>query len=318
MNISASVAKARELMHRRGMSPNTARTYAYWIRRFLDHHATRSLDDIGEDEVLDYLNTLGAHHKLSASACNLARNAIAFLFDAVLERPIDLGRIGPVRRARALPVVLTRDEVEKILQHLQGSYRIIAELLYSSGLRLAECLELRVRDIDFKEGKALVRRTRKRNNRSIALSPTQAESLRRHVRNVRARHRLDIEEGYGAALLPETMRRSRGSIERAWEWQYLFPAAHRSLDPISGSIVRGHLDETVIQRAFKRALHLSGVRKAASLRTLRHSFAMHLLEDCRSIETVRRYMGHADIRTTRVYAHLLESSDAGAPRSRKR
>jgi len=306
MNIASPIDQARELMQRRGMSPNTKKTYAYWMRRFLNHHATRSIEEIGSDEMLEFLTTLGARDNLSPSARNLARNAISFLFDAVLGRPIDSGKIEPVRRARTLPVVFTREEVSTLLHHLHGPCRTIAELLYGSGLRLQECLELRVRDIDLRELRIIVRRPKRRGDRSAHLSPMLRESLQSHLKEVHATHRLDIEEGYGEAPLSDVERRMHPTVGREWSWQYLFPATCRTLDPASGRMLRGHLDESVLQRAFKRALRLSNIQKPGSLRNLRHSFALHLLEDRCDIETVRKLLGHSDIRTTMIYTQLLE------------
>ncbi|MBS1911829.1 MAG: tyrosine-type recombinase/integrase [Bacteroidetes bacterium] len=292
MNNNALLMRVRSRMRHHGLGPSTERAYIYWIGRFINHHAARPIDALGADEVAGFLTALRTQHGLSDSTRCLARSALLFLFNKVLARPI----VSLTLRAPALPmpvrvppVVLTHGEVRAVIGKLAAPHHIIAELLYGTGLRLRQCLQLRVRDIDLRRRCI----TGARHSRQRASPATAGQALRPAVpATAHARHLLDVEEGYGnAPALHATGR-------RAWGWQFLFPAMHRSIDHASGVTVRGHLDESVVQRAFKRALRASGIEKAATPRTLRHSFAIHLLGDCRSIGAVQQMMGHADIPTT--------------------
>jgi integron integrase len=304
--------QVHQAARRRFFSRRTEEAYVHWIKRFIYFSGRRHPLQLGEAEVTAFLNYLAAERKVAASTQNQALSALLFLYKEVLGRELEwLAGIerasGPVR----LPTVLTRAEVERVLAQLQGTKWLIASLLYGSGLRVLECLRLRVKDVDLAYRQILVRDGKGQKDRVTMLPDKLVQPLRAHLERVRGLHARDLREGYGEVHLPHALARKYPRAGREWCWQYLFPSIARSRDPDDGVIRRHHLDESVPQRAVKEALRAAGVTKHASCHTLRHSFATHLLESGYDIRTVQELLGHSDVSTTMIYTHVLNKGGRG-------
>jgi integron integrase len=285
--------------------------YVAWIRRFIRFHG-RHPRELGEREVAAFLNHLVLERGVAPSTQTQALSALLFLYGHVLERP--LGRLRELSWARArarVPVVLTREEVERVIGELRGAPRLVAMLLYGSGLRLLECLQLRVKDVDLGRGEIRVRDTKGGRPRVTVLPAVTRPPLERHLAAVRQMHREDRARGGGLVTLPGALGRKYPSAAREWAWQWLFPARREYVDRATGERRRHHLHESVIQRAVKVAVLRSGVAKRATCHTFRHSFATHLLESGYDIRTVQELLGHRDVRTTMVYTHVLNRGARG-------
>lgn len=298
--------RVRAAIRLRHYSLRTEQSYLDWIRRFIRFHEMRHPSEMGSEEVRAFLSHLAIEGKVAASTQNQALNAIAFLYRNVLE--MDLPRLADVERAskpRRLPVVLSRPEVASLFGQLGGRNRLMASLLYGSGLRLMECVRLRVKDVDFALGQIVVRDGKGRKDRITMLPESLNDSLRAQIATVETFHRRDVSDGIAGVFLPSALERKlpRAGHELAWQW--LFPARERSVDPRAGVRRRHHVSETGLQRAVKRAVRRAGIRKPASCHTLRHSFATHLLEDGYDIRTVQALLGHRNVQTTMIYTHVL-------------
>ncbi len=287
-------------------SIRTEQAYVEWIRRYILFHRKRHPNEMGEREISEFLSHLAVEKNVSASTQNQALSALLFLYQQVLERKLKfIDNVQRVTRPAKLPVVFTPAEARAVLAQLKGDYRLMADLLYGSGLRLMECLRLRVKDIDFGYNRITVRDGKGMRER-VALLPRQIQQpLRAHLERVKELHRQDLRLGCGKVYLPFALKRKYPSAEREWIWQYVFPAAKPSLDPRSGQIVRHHVSEKNLQNAVKLAVRAAGIKKAASCHTFRHSFATHLLEDGYDIRTVQELLGHKNVATTMIYTHVL-------------
>ena len=292
-------------------SPRTEEAYVGWVRRYVRFHGLRHPEELGHDAIGQFLSALADRAKLSASSQTQALSALIFLYREVLGE--DLGAVVGLIRAKQpgrLPVVLARDEVRKLLDCLVGTPRIVCILLYGSGLRLLEALQLRVKDLDFAGGEIRVRRAKGGKDRVTVLPGGLTAELQRHLERVRRLHRKDIAGGGGKVLLPHAFERKSPGAAKEWNWQYVFPAARRYRHP-SGDYRRHHVHESAIQRAVRAAAQAAGIAKRVTCHSLRHSFATHLLQDGYDIRTVQELLGHRDVATTMIYTHVLNRGGLG-------
>ena len=304
--------QVRMFMRARRYSLRTEQAYLDWIRRFILFHRKRHPRELGEREITDFLTNLTAQHHVAASTQNQALSALLFLYQQFFERK--LGSLDAALRAPRLPrvpVVLTRAEMRALLAHVSPPYRLIADLIYGSGLRLLEALRLRVKDIDFGYGRVIVRDGKGMKERVTMLPGRLRGPLREHLDHVRAMHERDRALGFGSVYLPDALERKYPNAARSWMWQYVFPASKRSVDPLTGQVRRHHVLEKSLQNAIKNAVHAAGLEKPASCHTLRHSFATHLLENGYDIRTVQELLGHKDVSTTMIYTHVLNKPGIG-------
>jgi integron integrase len=317
--LNASVASSPKLLDRvrwllraKHYSIRTEEAYVEWTRRFILFHKKRHPDEMGEDEISAFLNHLAINRKVSASTQNQALSALLFLYQVVLDRKLPfLETIERVKRPAKVPVVFTRVEAHKVLAQLHGDHRLMADLLYGAGLRLMECVRLRVKDVDFGYNQITVRDGKGLRDRVTVLPVRLKKRLRLHLEKVRAIHRADLANGGGRVYLPYALDRKYRNANRSWPWQYVFPADKLSLDPRSGEVRRHHVVEKNLQNAVKRAIERAGVAKNASCHTFRHSFATHLLETGCDIRNVQELLGHRDVSTTMIYTHALNKPGLG-------
>ena len=302
----------RAALRARHYSIRTEHAYVAWIRRFIFFHAKRHPGEMGEAEINSFLTHLAVARKVSASTQNQALSALLFLYKEVLRRTIEgLGEVVRARRPERLPVVLTAAEVRAVFQHLDGTPRLVATLLYGTGLRLMECLRLRVKDVDFALNQILVRDGKGQKDRLTMLPGALKERLRAHLKATGDLHAADRRDGFGEAWLPDAVSKKYPWAARSWGWQWVFPAPQRSVDPRGGAVRRHHLNESFVQRAVARAVRKAGIAKPASCHTLRHSFATHLLEGGSDIRTIQELLGHRDVGTTMIYTHVLNRGGLG-------
>ncbi len=298
--------QVRATIRAKHYSYRTEKTYVQWVRRFVLHHGKRHPAQMGEDEVRDFLTHLAVKRQVAASSQNQALAAILFLYREVLR--LEIGWIDGVVRAKRpsrIPVVLTRAEVRSVFKHLRGTPHLAVGLLYGGGLRLTECLGLRVKDIDFEYGQVLVRDGKGQKDRATILPGAVRDALLAHLREAKRLHERDLALGFGRVPLPFALARKHPNADREWGWQFVFPASRHCTDPRTGKTVRFHLVDSAVQKAVKEAVRRSGIAKPASCHTFRHSFATHLLEDGYDIRTVQQLLGHRDLRTTMIYTHVL-------------
>jgi len=304
--------RVHEAIRRKYFSRRTEQAYVHWIRRFIFFHGKRHPRELGEAEVTAFLNDLSVARGVAAGTQNQALSALLFLYKEVLGRELAwLDGLVRARRPPRLPVVLTRAEAERLLAQVTGTRWLLASLMYGSGLRVMECLRLRVKDVDLDYQQILVRDGKGEKDRVTMLPEKLIEPVRAHLVRVRALHARDMLEGYGEVHLPYALARKYPRACREWAWQYVFPSKNRSPDPEDGVVRRHHLDESVPQRAVKDALRAAGIAKHASCHTLRHSFATHLLEGGYDIRTVQELLGHSDVSTTMIYTHVLNKGGRG-------
>lgn len=298
--------QVRARIRRLGMSIRTEQAYVGWIRRFILESGRRHPSELGAVEVEAFLSRLAVVGQVSASTQNQALAALLFLYREVL--CTQLPWMEEVRRAKRsvhIPVVLSREEVQSVMRHLEGPARLVCGLLYGSGLRLMEALRLRVQDLDFNARMLVVRRGKGDKDRRSMLPDSLVPALRRQLEEVRALHERDLARGYGRVQLPQALARKYPGAGLQWRWQFVFPSSRMSADPRGEHAGRHHLHESMIQRAMARAVADARISKRATCHTLRHSFATHLLEDGYDIRTVQELLGHTDVATTQIYTHVL-------------
>jgi integron integrase len=304
--------QVRGAIRARHFSRRTELAYVHWIRRFIVFHDKRHPSTMGAREIAAFLTWLAVDRRVAASTQNQALCAVLFLYRDVLHVPVDA--IESVPRARTpvrVPVVLSTDEVRTVLSELTGVPRLAASLLYGAGLRLQECLELRVKDLDFERREITVRRGKGQKDRRVMMPDALHDPLRRHLDAVRRQHQADLAAGLGRVVLPDALVRKYQNANKEWVWQFVFPAGRICRDERYGPPSRFHLHESVIQRAATEAARRSGVPKRVGCHTLRHSFATHLLESGYDIRTVQELLGHADVSTTMIYTHVLSRGGLG-------
>lgn len=304
--------EVRGRIRRLGMSLRTEEAYVGWIRRFIVANGKRHPRELGAPEIEAFLTHLATHGKVAASTQNQAMSALLFLYREVLQQHLPwLENIRRAKRPQRLPVVLSRDEVARMLFEMSGVTWLMASLLYGSGMRLMECVRLRVKDVDFARREITVRQGKGGKDRRTMLPAISVDALQGQLAEARRVHERDLAAGFGEVWLPNALARKYPHAAREWGWQYVFPASARSVDPRSGEVHRHHLDETVLQRAVKRAVRISGIAKPATCHTLRHSFATHLLEAGHDIRTIQELLGHKDVATTQIYTHVLNRGGHG-------
>ncbi len=302
----------RTALRARHYSRRTEQAYCLWVRRFIRFHGRRHPAQMGEPEVNAFLTSLATDEHVSASTQTQALSALLFLYRNVIHRDIGaLHGLVRARKDRRLPVVLTRDEVQRVLDQLDGDLWLVASLLYGSGLRLMECLRLRIQDVDFSRGEVTVRDGKGGKDRVTMLPDASAAPLRRHLARVKELHARDLAAGWGRVRLPDAVDRKYPHAATDWRWQWVFPQRRRWRDPVTGEQGRHHVHETVVQRAVGEAVRRAGLTKRASCHTLRHSFATHLLEAGYDIRTIQELLGHKDVRTTMIYTHVLNRGGRG-------
>lgn len=301
----------RRRMKERRFSPRTQAAYVHWIRRFILFHERRHPSDMGVEEVRVFLSALAVKDRVAASTQNQALAALTFLYERVLARPLDrVDGVQPARRARRVPVVLSQREVRAVLNAMEPPYRLCGMLMYGGGLRLVECVSLRVKDVDVDRHEIVLRGGKGDKDRRAPLAESCVPELLGQLR--RAREVFERDQRLGVrptGIEPAFLRKNRGA-ERDWRWQYVFPATRTFIDS-EGVRRRHHLHPTVLQRAVAGAVRDAGVTKRAGCHTFRHSFATHLLESGADIRTVQELLGHTDLRTTMLYTHVLNKGGLG-------
>jgi integron integrase len=296
----------RDTIRTKHYSYRTEETYLDWARRYILFHQKRHPAEMGATEIQAFLAHLASGRTVAASTQHQALSAILFLYREVLHKEIEPVLLSSAKRPERLPTVLTHEEVLHVINHLSGAHKLMVQLLYGSGLRLMECIRLRIKDIDFEYKTITVRDGKGEKDRVTPLPDTVTADLKRQMERARILHEQDLAEGYGEVYLPDALQRKYPNAARELLWQYIFPATKRALDPRSGVERRHHLDETALQRTVKQAAQKAGLRKRVSCHTFRHSFATHLLQNGYDIRTVQELLGHKDVRTTMIYTHVLQ------------
>jgi integron integrase len=296
-------------MRLRHLSLNTERAYIYWLRYFYRYLNGKPPLSLAGNDLKNFMSYLAVERKVASSTQNQAFNALLFVYRHVLEVEIE-GMQSTVRakKKRRVPVVLSKDEIRCIFEKLSGLPLLMVKLIYGCGLRRKECFSLRIQDIDFEQGHVIVRAGKGGNDRVTVLPESVREELRNHIEGLRALHRKDRIAGINGVYLPNALERKYPDAGKEWGWQWLFPAANISTDPVTGMRRRHHLHETTLQKKLKAAAREAGIAKRVSLHTLRHSFATHLLESGYDIRTIQKLLGHASLQTTMIYTHVANRS----------
>jgi len=290
----------------------TEETYFHRVKRFICFHHLRHPAEMAEHEINAFLTHLAVKDNVSASTQNQALSALLFLYRFVIGREVgSLVGVIRARKPKRLPVVMTRDEVRAVLDRLTGDKQLMASLMYGAGLRLMECLRLRVKDIDFSRNEITIRDGKGGKDRISMLPESLKQDLQKHLRETRTTHEKDLEEGWGRACLPDALDRKDPNAPIEWRWQWVFPQENRWKNTKTGEEGRHHVHETILQRAVKEAVHKAGIVKHVGCHTFRHSFATHLLEAGYDIRTIQELLGHKDVSTTMIYTHVLNKGGHG-------
>jgi len=301
--------QVREVSRYHHYGYRTEQAYIHWIRQYIFFHNKRHPKDMGKNEIEAFLSYLAVERNVAASTQNQAFNALLFLYRQVLALPFadDIEAIRAKKPPR-LPVVLSRVEIARLLDEMNGETALMARVMYGGGLRLKELLRLRVQDIDFDNGFLTVRSGKGDKDRTTLLAETVREDFQAHLQKVRAIFEKDLHHGHANVWLPGALARKYPNAPKSWEWQYVFPSKSLSKDPQSGEIRRHHVNESNLQKAIRRAREKAGIAKRVTSHTLRHSFATHLLESGTNIRVVQKLLGHADVKTTEIYTHVLQQN----------
>ena len=304
--------QVRDTIRRKHYSIRTELSYIDWIRRFIYFHKKQHPRELNESHITEFLNFLAVQRKVASSTQNQALCALVFLYREVIKKDLaQFENLVHAKRPARLPVVFSTDEIRTILLQLDGVNWIMGQLLYGAGLRVMECVRLRVKDVDFGYKQIVVRDGKGHKDRVTMLPEIVVEPLSRHLERTKKSHEIDLQAGYGTVYLPYALARKYPNANRSWGWQYVFPASRRSIDPRSGVEQRHHISESVLQRAIKRAIRAGDITKPGSCHSLRHSFATHLLESGYDIRTVQELLGHKDVSTTMIYTHVLNKGGKG-------
>ena len=305
--------QVREVLRLKHYSIRTERCYCDWIRRYIKFHHMRLREELapGEAKIELFLSDLAVNGRVAASTQNQAFNALLFLYREVLHQELENIQAVRADRPARVPVVLTVEEVKRVIVAMSGTPQLVAKLLYGSGLRLMEALRLRVKDLDFEMRQLTVRDGKGAKDRYTVLAENVIPALREHLERVRLIHEADLRQGAGTVYMPGALDRKYPAAAREWRWQYVFPAQGLSKDPRSGAVRRHHVDEVTIHRAIKLAVAKVDIVKRVSSHTLRHSFATHALQRGADIRTIQELLGHSDVSTTMIYTHVLRQGGAG-------
>jgi integron integrase len=298
--------QVRDAVRLKNYSIRTEDTYVDWIERFVRFHKLRHPSEMNVPEIEAFLAWLAVEQNVAPSTQNQALSALLFLYRNVLKIELS-GAVDAVRaqKDKRLPVVLTKNEVQQVLGRMNGVHQLMAQLLYGTGMRLMECLRLRVKDVEFTQHQIHLRDTKGNEDRITMLPQRLIAPLQQHLQSVRNLHQTDAKDGFGQVYLPYALERKYPNAAKEWIWQYVFPADRLSVDPRSKQVRRHHSDETVLQRAVRSAAVAAKINKHVTPHTFRHSFATHLLEAGYDIRTVQELLGHKDIKTTQIYTHVL-------------
>lgn len=302
----------RDVLRTRHYSIRTEEAYVGWVERYIRFHGKRHPAEMGAPELEAFLTHLAVNRDVAAATQNQAASAILFLYREVLGLRLPwLEGVTRARKPKRLPVVLTPGEVKAVLEAMEGTTALMGRLVYGSGLRLMECVRLRVKDVDFGRGEILVREAKGNKDRVTMLPQRLVQPLQYHLGRVKLLHEEDLMAGHGRVWLPHALAVKKPGAPLEWGWQFVFPSSRLSVDPRSGVVRRHHVDEKALQRGIKRALARAGIVKPATTHSLRHSFATHLLERGHDIRTVQELLGHADVSTTQIYTHVLNRGGLG-------
>lgn len=300
------------LMRLKHMSLRTEKSYLSWVRRFRSFTRAKPCDHVNELDLKSFLSFLAVEQKISSATQKAAFNALLFLFRNVLGKEINgLSTVVASKVPRRLPVVLTKEEIQQIFSHLEGSFHLMATLSYGGGLRLQECLSLRVKDIDFSRGCVTIKAGKGGKDRETVLPESLHDELKRHLQKVQAMYQRDRTKGLPGVPLPSALERKYPSASTEWGWFWIFPSTSLSIDPGTRAVRRFHIYPTTFQKAFRDAVRASGIAKHASVHTLRHSFATHLIESGYDIRTIQELLGHSDVSTTMIYTHVATRNKLG-------
>lgn len=302
----------RAALRSRHYSPRTEQAYTMWVRRFLHFHNLRHPAEMCDDEINEFVTHIAVEQKVSASTQTQALSALIFFYRNVIGYNVgELSGLVRAKKSRRLPVVLTRDEVRAVLDRLEGDKWLMASLMYGSGLRLMECLSIRVQDLDFARGELTVRSGKGAKDRTTMLPESVYVPMREHLTVVKRIHKQDLADGWGRVVVPDALAYKYPSAPGEWRWQWAFPQERRWRDPKTGAQGRHHVHESIVQRTMRHAVQSSGITKHAGCHTLRHSFATHLLEAGYDIRTIQELLGHKDVSTTMIYTHVLNKGGRG-------
>ena len=304
--------QARDKIRALHYSIRTEEAYLQWMRRYILFNRKRHPRDMGAKELESFLSYQAVTKNVTASTQNQAKSALLFLYKEVLNIELPwMTDIVSAKRSARLPVVLTQAEVATLLAHTTGTCGLILRLIYGTGMRIMECLRLRIKDIEFERCEIVIRDGKGGKDRMTMLPKSVARPLQEHLARVKLLHEQDLRDGYGEVYMPFALARKYPGAARSWAWQYAFPAARISKDPRSSRLARHHADEKAIQRSMSQAIRKANIDKQATPHTLRHSFATHLLENAYDIRTVQELLGHQDVSTTMIYTHVLNRGGKG-------
>lgn len=303
--------QVRGLIRQRGLAYQTEKTYVFWIKRFIRFHSRRHPRLMAAAEVEAFLSHLALQANASVATQRVALNALIFLYREFLQTPLDELQYELARKPARLPTVFSAEEARAVIELLEGVFKLIALIIYGSGLRINEVLRLRIKDVDFAMQQIVVRNGKGAKDRVTLLPDTLIDSLTLQVESTLHLHRADLAQGFGSVYLPNGLARKYPNASVEPGWQYLFPAPMRSVDPRSGVRRRHHLMARTVQKKFKQAIRQAGIHKPGSSHTFRHSFATRLLEAGYDIRTIQKLLGHADVRTTEIYTHVVRKGGFG-------